>query len=276
MAAKQANSDATTWSALDIEGQVIPPHIHEDNVDDFSCGPIRGYIDWEGLISANDAFESWDIPADSGIDDVGSNEIAVATTTHSLSAEVERKISDLCGGEHSGIRKQLADMSSRLSAIEAQLANADHVHQVRNSTKDRQRGGGRPRKACPKSGAAGTVHSIRLTRIWLRENEADTGHEYTWKGTREYGKGLWRSETIGADTTLEGVHFALMTDILFLEVRINGGSHFPITMQWNAEAEVFEGQDMLRKTNLLIGYYDMLEMLCNPHQACREWQVCQV
>ncbi|XP_044718703.1 uncharacterized protein HRG_07268 [Hirsutella rhossiliensis] len=72
------------------------------------------------------------MPADSGIDHVGCNETAAASTTctcGSLFAVTDRKIRDLCYNEHCEIRNQLADISSRLGALEAQLANTKPVCQ---------------------------------------------------------------------------------------------------------------------------------------------------
>ncbi|KAM4056454.1 hypothetical protein HRG_003348 [Hirsutella rhossiliensis] len=283
MASKEANSDKLTgWSARGGEGQSGPKYIREYNVDDSSCDPVfEGHIELEELTYVNEALKSCHMPADSGIDHVGCNETAAASTTctcGSLFAVTDRKIRDLCYNEHCEIRNQLADISSRLGALEAQLANTKPVCQECHSTKDRKRhakqdpqqqrdqpphgpaeqalddeprarrrSGGRHRKTCPEgaSGAAKTVNKVKLSRVWLGNNQGSARHEYTLKGPREHGGGaggLWRSETIGADTTLEGVHFALMTDVLFLEVEINGGSHFPITLQWNDETEAFEGR----------------------------------
>ncbi|KAM4067512.1 hypothetical protein HRG_001421 [Hirsutella rhossiliensis] len=289
MNAEQAGYDSlTSWSARNTEGQEFQPYIHEANTDDSgSDSLLEGHISWEELALHSEVFESWGIPADNGTDHGGSNEPATASTTctcATLFAKMDRKISDLCCHELNRIRRRLAAISSRLSALEAQAAQRrpDQLPQgplgrlPDEEPRAHRRSGGRPRKAGPErtSGAAKAVNTVKLLRVWLGHNHGDRSHEYTFKGSREPAEGYWRSDTIGADTTLEGAHFALMTDILSLEVEINSGSHFPITLQWNDKSEVFEGQDMLGEMNLLIKYWEVFEMLCNPYKACTEWQVC--
>ncbi|KAK4077292.1 hypothetical protein Purlil1_12376 [Purpureocillium lilacinum] len=263
------NESLSNWDGVLADAGPVPLCWQENDVagSNGRASSVDGF-DW-------DAFLRWEPPMMDCIDGGDTDETA-AHTTSSSSGGLSESCTVMAGVAGSvATPAWCADIESRLFALEARLLGTAIRCERLKKVKARKGVTKRPRRSSARRlvGTRPVVHSVKLSHVCIGEIGEDESHEYTWRDSRRHDVGAWRSETIGAEPLREGEQFALMVELLSLKVQINGGSHDPRTLKWNAKDEVFEGQDMLAGTTLVIEYDDMFAMLCDPKATCKKWQV---